>query len=67
VKPAWYDGFDHYFINPKKHALAFSACCKVTRRIVFLERIMREVTVGLNEQEMSDFAALSYGLRSHVR
>jgi hypothetical protein len=66
---AWYDCFDHWEWSRtgREEALAFSACCKETRRIVFLEWIVREVNVGLNEREQVDFATMSKELRGHVR
>lgn len=66
---AWYDCFDHWEWSRvgREDALAFSACCKDTRRVVFLEWIVRDVAVGLNEREQEDFASMSSELRSHVR
>lgn len=71
----WYRSFEGYdFDNfedcrPRRphDALALSACCKSTRCIIFQDLIMREVSVGLNRKELSDFAALPKEVRCCVR
>lgn len=71
----WYDRFEarsdyssqQSRLKGRKEVLAFSSCSKYLRKLLFQDSMLKEVTVKLEEKELSKLAALPDDLRRCVR
>jgi hypothetical protein len=70
----WYNTFDDlggwsakYRRQMCKDALAFSSCSKALRQRIFLDWIVQDVTVRLDQKELERFATLTLDVRCRVR